>query len=86
MLLPWRPALALWKNSYVVGTDGFTCTFNYNLLTGVCATYADWQVATFIDDSWFGKTTAGIWPKLFFYSSIVDPTTYYWNATCQITG
>lgn len=78
--------LALWKNSYLEGLNGFTCEYNYNLTTGACRAYCDWQVGTWIDDSVFGGDDAGVWPKMFYFSNTVDPTTYYWNATLQITG
>lgn len=85
-LLPWRPMLALWKSSALDPPNGFTCTYNYDLTTGACGAYCEWQVGTWLDDGWFDVNKAGVWPKLFYMSRVVDATTYYWNATLQITG
>lgn len=85
-LLRWRPVLRFWMDSALDPPNGITAEYTYEPATGVCTAYAFWQVGPWIDDGWFDVFDAGIWPKMFYFSKNVQATTYYWNATLQITG
>ena len=85
-LLRWRPSLHFWQDSDLQPPNGITVEYTYDLITGVCSTYALWQVGTWIDDGWFDVRQAGVWPKMLYLSKNVKATTYYWIATIQITG
>lgn len=85
-LLSWRPMLSHWSSSLIIPPDGCTVIYTYDLASGACDAYVDWQVGGFIDDGTFDVTNSGAWPKMFYFSKNVEATTYYWNVTLQITG
>lgn len=66
--------------------NAFTCEYTYNLTTGACTAWAEWQVGTWLDWGWFDVRSAGVWPTMLYYSRTVQTTNYAWNATLQITG
>lgn len=78
--------LSHWSSSLIIPPDGCTVIYTYNLASGACDAYVDWQVGGFIDDGTFDVTNSGAWPNMFYFSKNVEATTYYWNVTLQITG
>lgn len=78
--------LSHWSSSIIRPPDGATVIYTYNLYSGACDAYVDWQVGGFIDDGTFDVLNSGAWPNMYYNSMNVQATTYSWNAQLQITG
>lgn len=67
-------------------SNGFTCTFIYDRVTGQAQCTAHWDLAGHIDFGHYPPTIIPLPPKLLYTAASVAATTSQWRAALTITG